>query len=523
MSVQPVSYRGAPRRLIRRRRPLRARLQRHFSPPRIVFYVLVLLAITVAILRQIPLDDRQLDAPVMVSFFIIGIISAVGLATACSRDGMSLAVMFWFFNLFFFFVAPVAQYRNNGFIFPLSTPSMLITNLLLIAYMVLFSFTYGKVRDRPPAPAKMGPRKIAHGRIALVAVLCVIAVMGMIAKKGLILTHSMIRALGAPEGALTTFEPQWMLIDSGMRPFFWFVFVFALFAVMYARRRKASYWLVLLMATGAGLLVNAPTSSSRYYVFTTYFGLLLMLYRPTAKRSFVYLVVLLAALFASILANVVRVTLVMVKGEEERVVRRRTLTEVLEEHNPFSMQVLFISRHFDPYENTVHTLDYVRESGIVWGRQALGGLFFFVPRSIWPEKPVGTGAFILAEHLGKQYDINFFNVTSPPIMEALVNFGIPGGLLLGVFLGFVFARADRSYWEVRAMDDAGQIRADQFPARAVSYLVFYPPMIGFSLFILRGDFLSGMAYGSGIAAAFVGAYFFFTTRIRPPRRPPVRA
>jgi oligosaccharide repeat unit polymerase len=519
MPMRPPMRR--PMRLVRKRRSLRAKLRRHFSLPRIVFYSLVLLAISIAIFRQIPVEDRELDVAVMTSFIIIGIISVAGLASSCSRDGMSLAVMFWFFNLFFFFVAPVAQYRNNGFNYPISAQSMTIVNLIIIAYSALFWWTYSRVRNRPAVPPKMAPRKIARGRLALFALLCAVGVVALIAKEGLILTHSMIRALGAPEGEVTTFAPQWMLIDSGLRPFFWFVFLFALFAWSYAPRKKFSYTLVLLIAAGAALVVNAPTSSSRYYVFTTFFGLLLTLYKPTARRSFVYLLVLLAALFASILAHVVRQSVAMTKGEDMSLDRRKYVEEVVEEYNPFSMQALFVSRHFDPYENTVHTYDFINESGIVWGRQALGGLFFFVPRAVWPEKPVGTGAFVTIEHLGKEYDINFTNVTSPPIMEAMVNFGIIGGLLLAVFLGWVTGRADRGYAEARALADRGEVRSTYFPARTAVYLVFYPPMVGFSLFLLRGDFLSGMAYGSGIAAAFAGAYFLFTSRVRmaPAARP----
>src|SRR5690606_10460387 len=48
----------------------------------------------------------------------------------------------------------------------------------------------------------------------------------------------------------------------------------------------------------------------------------------------------------------------------------------------------FIDAHFDAYQNF---MDVIRTDFITFGWQLIGVLFFFIPRTIWVDKPGGSG------------------------------------------------------------------------------------------------------------------------------------
>ena len=89
---------------------------------------------------------------------------------------------------------------------------------------------------------------------------------------------------------------------------------------------------------------------------------------------------------------------------------------------------LFNTGHFDGFQNFSFLLD---EQMVTNGRQLLGSIFFFVPESIWSNKPWGTGT-LLAEKLGYSFtnvDMSFFG-------EGYANFGYLGIALFLVVIVF---------------------------------------------------------------------------------------
>lgn len=63
--------------------------------------------------------------------------------------------------------------------------------------------------------------------------------------------------------------------------------------------------------------------------------------------------------------------------------------------------------------------------------QFFGSIFFFVPRAIWPDKPIDTG-ILLAQYRGYEFQ----NLSAPAWAEMLVNGGV-----LGVVIGFLILGA----------------------------------------------------------------------------------
>ena len=54
----------------------------------------------------------------------------------------------------------------------------------------------------------------------------------------------------------------------------------------------------------------------------------------------------------------------------------------------------FTTLNYDAFINFSATIEHVEEDGLSYGRQLSGGVFFFIPRKIWENKPISTGEYI---------------------------------------------------------------------------------------------------------------------------------
>lgn len=138
---------------------------------------------------------------------------------------------------------------------------------------------------------------------------------------------------------------------------------------------------------------------------------------------------------------------------------------------------MFTQGHFDSYQNFALI---VSENIITYGRQLLGVLFFWIPRSFWPNKPIGSGAYTANEE-GFYFD----NVSCNYFAEGYINFGFFGIMFFVILLSYISSRFDKYYWEVIVKENNNYFH--------VIYLV----LIGVLFFILRGDLMSSFAYTVG--------------------------
>lgn len=149
---------------------------------------------------------------------------------------------------------------------------------------------------------------------------------------------------------------------------------------------------------------------------------------------------------------------------------------------------MFTTGHFDSYQNFALV---VSNDIVTWGRQLLGVLFFWIPRSIWGNKPIGSGAY-LAEELG----FSFTNVSCNYFAEGYINFGFVGIILFIILLAYLSALLDNLYWS------NGSSKRNRYID------VIYFIMIGMVFFILRGDLMSSFAYFMGMFVSFYLLMFF---------------
>ena len=152
-----------------------------------------------------------------------------------------------------------------------------------------------------------------------------------------------------------------------------------------------------------------------------------------------------------------------------------------------NLPTAWLDGDYDAYTMFTLVVDYVSHIGVTAGNQLLGAIFFFVPRSIWPGKAVGSG-YHVADTLGW----SFKNLSCPLPGEGYINFGIIGIILFGVFIGRLTMKLDVLYWKSIDIKQKNIRRID----------VIYPVTAMFFFFMCRGDLMSSFAYMVGYIAVW---------------------
>lgn len=245
------------------------------------------------------------------------------------------------------------------------------------------------------------------------------------------------------------------------------------------RRRGTGYRLgslevlTVAVATVMLVLVNNPISSSRYG-----FGSMVLSFLPmlgafaTVQRS-----------RRSLVAIAVSLLVAFPMADAFRTTERGEFSFSLVDEYP-------LNPDYDTTAQLHNAIRIVDEDGVTWLQQPLGTALFWVPRSIWPGKPIDTGNFIAVQ---RDYD---FQILSAPLWAELYLIAGWASVIVGfVALGWFFVRLDRR--------TTYQLLAGGAYPLGASFMAFY-------LFILlRGSLLQAMA----IPAAFAAAAWFST----PPR------
>lgn len=132
----------------------------------------------------------------------------------------------------------------------------------------------------------------------------------------------------------------------------------------------------------------------------------------------------------------------------------------------------FNQGHFDAYQNLVEVL---KTDFITFGYQLFGVLLFFIPRSIWQDKPTGSGYQLAIDN-----DYSFTNISMPFVAEGYVNFGFFGVILFAFVIAFVMKKIDTSYLGNSQNVDFNYCKG-----------IFYCAAI---FFMLRGDLMSSYSF-----------------------------
>ena len=152
--------------------------------------------------------------------------------------------------------------------------------------------------------------------------------------------------------------------------------------------------------------------------------------------------------------------------------------------------------HFDAYQNFVRVIEI---DLITYGNQLKGALFFFIPRSLWAEKPIGSGSY-----LAIKMDYIFGGISMPFIAEGYINFGLIGSLFFMLFLGIILGNLDRIVWNLKKAN------------KDCLFLYYYYFLFGIIFFTMRGDLINGISMIFGMTLSFwmLVLILRFTSRIK---------
>ena len=238
-------------------------------------------------------------------------------------------------------------------------------------------------------------------------------------------------------------------------------------------KMRVRFFLFLMFVTA--LVSSPPTGVSRYVVATLYIPLVIISTRLWAGAYRMQLSLLFGLMIVMPFLNKFRYF----------------------NSDSFSWSVdlsSFKEGHFDAYQNFSKA---VEESWITWGEQLLGVIFFFVPRSYWPSKPIGSGA-----QIANDLNFSFSNISMPYMAEWYINFSIVGVVIGMSGLGLLLGSADRTYWSLSVDERNSRIS------------VFYYLLFGLIFFMMRGDLMSSFAYLVGFSISFSGVLIVFNLIFR---------
>ena len=430
-----------------------------------IFSLIVLLVMLIAMLMiAVPWQNfPKKDITVIITFILNGMLWGLLLFYELNKRAYSLLIIHWLFCFLFFFCIAFSQYMYG--IFPLvvlrSDDLILETNFFLLAWTVLVWAGYHLVCSKQ---RKMNtsikliriPLWLTFGLTSFTLVNTVYRVItvGFVA----LLSRATAEISYGMEASSAS-----LLITHMLQAFAFFATIFTF--VFYKQTHKGFF---LVCVTSVCLLISYfPTALSRNAAATIYGGLLLIAFSSLRKNR-VFIVVLLSAFL------IVLPFLNAFRGASfEDINMLESMRRVF-----VHLQDGWLAGDYDAYAMLTLTLEHIQFYGITWGRQLLGVFLFWVPRSLWFAKPIGTGAFV-----STQLGWNFTNLSAPLPAEGLINFGWMG-LLVAIVLGKLMKKLDETYWE--KLDPSGK--------RVRAYDLLYPVLIMFFFFMNRGDLLSSFAF-----------------------------
>lgn len=369
---------------------------------------------------------------------------------------------FWTFTYVFMGLAPLVQLRTEHY--P-GTTSGIDQDLNELTMLVILAGVLAAIAGLCIPWVKQSesshPERLNDNRIIVLATFALVINATYILLLGPSVFFESRAALTLARDALTTNPIVNSLISASAT-----VPLLVSFLTLLAARRRAAggsrvkFTVLAVCTANAALFTVNPIGSARYMFGTFVLAMLAGLgayATPTRVRTVAFAFLLgLVGVFP--IADAFR--------------RTATATISAADIDPL---IALTTGDFDAFAQVNNTVLYVSEVGLTWGRQAVGVVLFWVPRDIWPTKPMDTGV-LLAQFRGYQFD----NLSAPLWAEFYINFGI-AGVIIGMFaLGVWMHRSDRR--------TVSLVESRQAPPIVALILPFYLIML------LRGSLLQAMAF-----------------------------
>jgi hypothetical protein len=149
---------------------------------------------------------------------------------------------------------------------------------------------------------------------------------------------------------------------------------------------------------------------------------------------------------------------------------------------------------FDVYQQSLNAIVVTEREGYSYGKNFLGAALFWVPRKLWPDKPLGTGQTVAYKVF---YPWHQTNLSSPLWMEAYWAFGWIGIIMIMGAYGLLSGRLDRSFVEARSAGHSSS-----------AIMILLPFLSAYQFILVRGDILNGTAQAVPVIILFMLAVRF---------------
>lgn len=218
-------------------------------------------------------------------------------------------------------------------------------------------------------------------------------------------------------------------------------------------------FVVALLAV-TNIIVNNPISNPRYWFLAVLLGVFFTIVRSKTGQDLAIVGGILAAIVIFPVSDVTRY------ANAQEAVSRGSIWETI------------AVKDFDQYTMINNSVSFTNDIGYSLGRQLAGVLLFWVPRSVWPDKPLDSGVV-----LGEWLAMRNTNLSSPLWTEGWMNFGWAGVIVFLLALGLLGARLDRTYARGLSLSHQAPIGTQVGTALLAGYLFI----------ILRGPLLQASA------------------------------
>ncbi|MGB6307473.1 MAG: hypothetical protein WBF89_06730 [Steroidobacteraceae bacterium] len=347
-----------------------------------------------------------------------------------------------------------------------------ITNLLCALFIVTFTGAYHFLSNRSRAPrareaeAQASPAPFTAGAIGITLFICVAVV-------GLAAPHAYKTA-----DAVTQSSPVTLIVGR----YLLFIPSAALLILLNETIRGGRKWVFSRICAVSLLVVlvlisENPYTEKRNALGPIYIGMILTLFAgwfAGRTRRLALLVLSMIVIFP--------VSSIFTHNRDE------PLSSLTASRFWDEIELHYFSVNYDSWANIYTCVEIVKVHSLQWGHQLLGSLLFFVPSSLWTDKPLATGIFI-ADYLIANYSMWFTNLSAPLIGEGYLDFGYAGVVVYaGILAVFVML-------------------LNKLALRRDKWLTF-PMAIYASVFlmiVLRGSLMIALGFASAAFLAFCTA------------------
>lgn len=436
------------------------------------------------VMLSVPLFGNAKDLDIVsIALFACGIFGVVMLWVTMADAPYSLKQVHWVFYVTNFAVAPLFQYTNGvwpwGYI-PTNDQVLRVCALVFL-WGVIFAIASGRTIFVNQAhdidnihwlSQKMTFSLTPMARFIL-PLGCILSFVLLVAIVGF--GNMFLRTTNTTE-----LDSSSLALVIGICPR---AFVFGSFALLLLNaRRERRYYGGVFIAGACVLLTCFPTAMARFNVAAIYFGIAILVFPAfSKKRGLFAFFLVLGYLVAYPLFNAFKYIGAAASVEE-------AISTIFD-----SMTAGYTSGNYDAFSLMFWCADYLSHFGCTYGRQLLGAVLFFVPRSFWPNKPVPSGQLVFSS-----FHYPFTDLAFPLPFEGCLNFGFIGLPIFALAYGLVVQMLDEKYWKSRMR---------HFGDSPSTLLIYYPFLLCLTFYMLRGAMMTTFTYVFGDLAVMALLHF----------------